>query len=159
MIVTPFADRNSYSSEQITLGSRNSSQMGQQPLITAEDRVGEIVALHRLSSLAGPTLATPVPLSPPAAPVPVGLSGKQLARLRAEAFASSSPRLSHTDSSPNVSNIGSTSSSANVVTEPAEANDSQRLHSEVESLRREMERLRAQGLIIEAPPSYTEGDR
>ena len=64
-----------------------------------------------------------------------------------------------TNSSPNVPNIGSTSSSANVVTEPGEANDTQRLHSEVESLRREMERLRAQGLIIEAPPSYTDGDR
>jgi hypothetical protein len=33
-----------------------------------------------------------------------------------------------------------------------------RLHSEVESLRREMEHLRVEGFIIAAPPSYTEGD-
>lgn len=36
--------------------------------------------------------------------------------------------------------------------------DPRRLHSEVESLRLEMERLRAEGLVVAAPPSYKEGD-
>jgi hypothetical protein len=160
VIVTPF-DPNSYSSEEITQGSTNSSRREHQPLIAAEDPEGEMVALHRLSS--GLTPATAHPRSRPVEPVPAGLSGKQVARLRAEALASGrSPRLSHSGSSPNVSNFESTSSPAIVVTESGEGNssfDTQRLHSEVESLRREMERLRAEGVIIEAPPGYTEGDR
>jgi hypothetical protein len=60
-----------------------------------------------------------------------------------------------------VSHSQSTSSPANAVTESGEATspyDTRRLHSEVESLRREMEQLRTEGLIIEAPPSHTEGD-
>lgn len=156
-MVTPF-DPNSYSSEEITQASRNSSRREHQPLITAEDPEGEMVALHRLSS--GPTPAAAHLRSRPAAPIPAGLSGKEVARLRAEALAGGSPQLSHADSSPNLLNFGSTSSSsANVVTELGEGSssfDTQRLHSEVESLRREMERLRAEGVIIEAPPSYTE---
>ena len=52
---------------------------------------------------------------------------------------------------------------AHVETEPSGTTstyDPRRLHSEVENLRREMERLRThtEGLVIGAPPSYTEGD-
>jgi hypothetical protein len=85
-----------------------------------------------------------------------------MARLRAEALASGSPRRSHNDSSPYVSHSESRSDPENGVTEAGEVTsplEAQRLQSEVESLRWEMERLRAEGLITEAPPSYTEGDR
>jgi hypothetical protein len=33
-----------------------------------------------------------------------------------------------------------------------------KLHSEVEALRQETEKLRAEGSVIAAPPSYTTGD-
>jgi hypothetical protein len=155
-MVTPF-DPNSYSFEEVTQGSRNSTRTEQQPLIATEDPEGEMVALHRLSS--GPAPAA-LPRSRPVAPVPAGLSSKEMARLREGALTSGSQLQSRNPSTPNVSQ--STSSPANAVTESGEANspfDTRRLHSEVESLRREMERLRAEGMIIEAPPSYTEGDR
>ncbi len=156
VIVTPF-DPNSYSSEVIAHDSINSTpRTEQQPLIAAEDPEGEMVALHRLSSV--PTPPDLIPRSRPAEPIPAGLTDNDLARLRAEAR--SSPPQSHNLSTPDVSQ--STFSSGNAVTESGEATsayDPRRLHSEVESLRREMERLRTEGIIIEAPPSYTEGDR
>ena len=159
-IVTPF-DPNSYSSEEIIQGSRNLTRAEQQPLMATEGPEGEIVALHRLSQTSTPP--TVPPRSRPVASVPVGLSSKEVARLRAEARASGSPRQSHNDSSPNVSHSESTSSPENAVTEfgagATSSFDTRRLHSEVESLRREMEQLRAEGMIIGAPPSYTEGDR
>jgi hypothetical protein len=154
VMVTPF-DPNSYSSEQITQGS---SRTELRPLIATEDPEGEMVALRRLAQTSAPPTALARP-RPVVAPVPAGLSGKEVARLRAEALAGGSHRQPHNGSSPNVSHSESTSSSANAVTEPGEANssfDTRRLHSEVESLRREMERLRAEGVIIEAPPGYTE---
>ena len=116
-----------------------------------------MVALRRLSS--GPTPAAAYLRSRPAAPVPAGLSEKRANRLRAAALASGSPRLFRTDSSQVVSNFGSTSSRANVVTESGEGSSSfntQGPRSDLESLRQEMVRLREQGVIIEAPPSYTE---
>lgn len=120
---------------------------------------GEVVALRRLSQTSTPP--TVHARSQPVAPAffPAGLSSKEMARLRAEALSSDSPRQSYNDSSPNVSHYESTPPPAIIVTETGEANsplDTRRLHSEVESLRREMERLRAQGVIIEAPPGYTE---
>jgi hypothetical protein len=155
VIVTPF-DPNSYSSEEITQGSRNSARAEQQPLIATDGPEGEMVALHHLS----PTSTPPNVLarSRPAGPVPAGLSSKEVARLRAEARARGSPQQPHNGSSPNVSHSESTSSAENAVTESGEATssfDTRRLHSEVESLRREMERLRAEGVVIEAPPGYS----
>jgi hypothetical protein len=99
------------------------------------------------------------PISPPVAPVPVGLSDKELARLRrapltsqqadnSRGSASNAPQLTL---SPTVVQAAETGGAAL-------PSDTRRLHSEVESLRREMERLRAEGLVIAAPPSYTEGD-
>ena len=158
MIVTPF-DPNSYSSEEITQGSRSLSLGEQRPLIAAEGPEGEMVALHRLSQASIPPTAHA--RSRPVAPVPAGLSSKEVARLRAEALAGGSPGQSHNGSSPNVSHSESRSCPENGVTESGEVTsplETRRLQSEVESLRREMERLRAEGVIIEAPPSYTEGD-
>ena len=155
--VTPF-DPNSYSSEEITQNSRG-SRTEQQPLISTEDPEGEMVALHHLSSGSSPPAA--VLRSRPAEPVPASLSGKELARLRAEALASGSQQQFRNLPIPIVSQQ-STSSPASAVTESGEAGssfDPQRLQSEVESLRREMERLRGEGVIMEAPPSYTDGDR
>jgi hypothetical protein len=157
VIVTPF-DPNSYSSEEITQGSSNLTRAEQQPLMATEGPEGEMVALHRLSQTSTPPNV--LPRSRPVAPVPAGLSGKEVARLRAEALAGGgSPRQSRNGSSPNVSHSEPTSSPENAFTESGEATssvDTRRLHSEVESLRREMERLRAEGVIIEAPPGYTE---
>jgi hypothetical protein len=117
-----------------------------------------MVALRRLSQNCSPP--TVHARSRPVEPVPAGLSKKEVARLRAEALARGSHRRSRNGSSPNVSRSESTSSLANAVTEPGEANppidDTRRLQSEVEFLRWEMERLRAEGMIIEAPPGYTE---
>ena len=160
-IITPF-DPNSYSSEELvhTQGSRNLSWTEQQPLMATDGPEGEMVALHHLSQTPTPPIAHARARS--VAPTPAVLSSKEMARLRAEALSRGSLRLSHNGSSPTVSQSESTSSQANTVTGPGEANaglDTRRLHSEVESLRREMERLRAEGVVIEAPPSYTEGDR
>jgi len=159
-IVTPF-DPNLNSPE----GTRESRDTGdppeQQPPVD-ENPDTEMVAPHRLSSSA------PAVLPQPAVPVPVGLSDKEIARLRAQTFGSQQPQTHSTSNVP-VSQP-ETGSSANAATESGEASssyrdDTRRLHSVVESLRREMdrlrdlERLRAEGLVTEAPPSYTEGDR
>ena len=86
-------------------------------------------------------------------PVPVGLSAKDLARLRTEALSSeqsldpATSNVPQSTSSPNVNESGGATSSS----------DSRRLQSEVDSLWREMERLRTLGLASGAPPSYTEG--
>ena len=155
VIARPYPNLNF--SEEITQGSRNPFRMEPQRLIAAEGSEGEVVALHRLSS--GPTPAAARLRSRPAAPFPAGLSEKRANRLRAAAFASGLPRVFHTDSSQIVSNFGSMSSRGNVVTESGEGSSSfntQGLYSDLESLRQEMERLRLQGEIIEAPPIYME---
>ena len=124
----------------------------QQPFVT-EETGAETVPLSRLSSLP-PTLLS---ISRPVAPVPVGLSDKELALLRAEALTSQQPD-NPLDSTSNVS--WSTFSPAAVAKTGGAAlpSNTRGLHSEVESLRREMEQLRAEGLVIAAPPSYTEGN-
>ncbi|KAF8497610.1 hypothetical protein F5888DRAFT_302104 [Russula emetica] len=145
--VTPF-DPNSFEATQDSGISTD-----QRPLVT-EDPEAEMVAL-RLLSLAPPTV---LPRSRPVAPIPTGLTGKEIARLRAEALSS---QQSHNAST---SNLSRSTSSPNTVTESSSGTTSsinpQRLHTEVESLvRREMDRLRTQGLVLDAPPSYTEGGR
>jgi hypothetical protein len=146
LMVTPF-DPNS---SEATQDSEISAE--QQPLVIG-DPEAEMVALQQLSS-SPPAL---LPLSRPVAPVPVSLSDKELARLRTEALSYPQPR--HLGVS--TSNVSQSMSSPNAITESGEAMspyDTRRLHSEVESLRREMERLRAEGLVTAAPPSYSEGD-
>ncbi len=136
LIVTPF-DPYSFEAEH-------------EPLVTGEPDA-EMVALHRLSS------TPPTPLQPET-PVPVGLSDKKIARLRAEGF--NSPGWQSRNLGVSSSDVIRSTSSPNAVPEPREAPyDPRRLHSEVESLvRREMERLHAEGLVNGAPPSYTEGE-
>ena len=124
----------------------------QQPPIT-DGPGAETVALRHLSS-ASPI---PLPISRPVTPVPVGLSDKELARLRAEVLTSQQPDNVR-DSTPNVSQSTSSPTAVAETGGAASPYDSRRLHSEVESLRREMERLRAEGLVVVAPPSYSEGN-
>lgn len=116
------------------------------------EREAEMVAVHGLFSTPPPVLSRSV------APVPVGLSGKELARLRAEAL---SFEQSHNPSTSDVNVSQPTSPSpVNESGGATSSYDPRRLQSEVESLRREMERMRTEGLAVTgAPPSYTEGDR
>jgi hypothetical protein len=139
----------------------------QQPLVDDNPDTGMVTPhrrssssfSHRLSS-SSPTI---LPLPQPVEPVPVGLSDKEIARLRAQTLG---PGFQQPQTRSNVSQP-ETTSSANAAIEYGEASSSyetRRLQSEVESLRREMdrlreiERLRAE-VVTEAPPSYTEGDR
>ncbi|KAH9077872.1 hypothetical protein EDB83DRAFT_1527164 [Lactarius deliciosus] len=102
----------------------------------------------------------PPPPPPPQraalAPVPVGLTDKELARLRSAAIRSpptSHARTSSSGSQPTVtypSTIGTGEGSTSIPTP-----ETRRLQSEVESLRREMQELRAER--FEAPPSYGTG--
>jgi hypothetical protein len=125
----------------------------QQPLVS-ENTETEMVTPHHLSSLSPSHL----PLSRPGTPVFVGLSGKEIMHLHAENLRS---QQSHNHST---SNETRARFSPNVDTESGGATspyDTRRLHSDVESLRREIGRLqeierhRAEGLITSAPPSYT----
>jgi len=151
--VTPF-DLNSFEATQDSEISTD-----QWPLVTG-DREAEMVALHNLSS-SPPTV---LPRSRPVAPIPAGLTSKEIARIRAQALSS---QQSHNHST---SNLSRSTTSPNTVTElssgAASSYNTQRLHTEVESaVRREMERLRTEMLPVvldsepEAPPSYTEGAR
>ena len=119
----------------------------QQPTVTE----AEMIALHHRSS----TLPTALALPQSGTPVPVGLSDKEIARLRAEGFNSQQSHNVEASSS----NVPQSTSSPNPVSESREAPyDPRRLHSEVESIvRREMERLHAEGLEIVPPPSYSTG--
>jgi hypothetical protein len=93
----------------------------------------------------------------PEAKIPVGLSDKEIARLRTVAVSSPQPhnfRIS-------ALNMSQYTSPLNPVTEfgePPYRDDTRRLHSDFESLRREVERLREEGFVVTAPPSYAEGD-
>ncbi|KAI9513395.1 hypothetical protein F5148DRAFT_1278777 [Russula earlei] len=112
------------------------------------DAVAERQAVYSTSS-------SVLPFSPPEAPIPVGLSSKDLARLRAEA-SRSQQTLTHSQSLEYQPPPSST-----VVTEqggpggPTSSSETRRLQTEVESLRREMQELRTER--FEPPPSYTSG--
>ena len=145
MIVTPFNP----DALEPTQGS--GILVEQQPLVSGNTEA-EMVTPHHLSSSSPNRL----PLSRPGTPVLVGLSDKEIARLRAENLRS---QQSHNHST---SNETRAMFSPNVVTESGGATppyDTRRLHSDLQSLRRDFERLRAEGLglITSAPPSYTEG--
>jgi len=143
LIATPF---DPYSHEAVQ-DSRILAE--QQPLETE----AEMIALHHRSSTPPTALALPQL----GTPVPVGLSDKEIARLRRGEGVNS--QQSHNPEVPS-SNVLQSTSPPNAVSESREAPyDPRRLHSEVETLvRREMERLHAEGLGIAAPPSYAEGD-
>ncbi len=161
MVVSPFY-LNTFDANQ------DSGISAEQQPIGIGDPVAEMVAFpsHRPSS----TPPTVFPHPGPVVPAPVGLSGKEIARLRAQTLGSQQSQA-QTRSTLDVSQPETRSSAnLNAATEPGEASssdDTRRLHSEVESLRREMERLRdmerlrTEGLVTEAgPPSYsTEGHR
>lgn len=111
------------------------------------------------ATLDSPNWMEQLPRSQLVAPVPSGLSAKELARLRARNLDSQPSHNPSTNES--TSNVSQSMSSPIVVSEPSGATsayDPRRLQSEVESLRREMEVLRMVGMATGAPPSYTEGD-
>jgi len=146
-IITPF--------EPIPLSdasSRNNSAIWaeQQQLLSDPPEAGIIPEPHDLSS-------APPPVPPhsnlrPVAPVTVGLSGKELARLRAEGrnALQTLPSSLSNESQPTSSIV-----EQGGATSPFEA-PSRRLQLEVESLRRDVQELRTER--FEAPPSYTSGD-
>ena len=143
MIVTPF-DLNYFNANQ---DSEISAE--QQPLVIG-DPEAEVVAQHRLSSSPPAVL----PLLGQVAPVP-GLSDKEIAQLRAEAL--SSPKRHKFRVS--ALKASQPTTLLHAVTESEQSPyDNRRLHSEFESLRREVEQLRSEGLVDAAPPRYAEGD-
>jgi hypothetical protein len=146
LIVTPF---DPYSYEVV---AQDSGILAEQQSFVSEEQEAETVALHRLSS----TPLTAFPLPQPGTPVPVGLSDKEIARLRAEGFNSQQPHNFGASSS----NMLESTPSPDAVPESREAPfDPRTLHSEIGSLvRQELERLHAEGLVVVAPPSYREGD-
>ena len=122
-----------------------------QELLSIHPDAGSALDSYSLSSTSTPALV--LPLSQPVAPVPTGLSSKELARLRTEALSSQNTV------SPQSPNTPQPSSPPAAVTEQSgaiQSSEAQRLQSEVESLRREMQRLLTERL--ESPPSYTSGD-
>ena len=149
MIVSPF-DPNSFDAN-----GESEILAEQQPLVIGEPETA-MVALNHLSS------------SPPSMPlllqrvaqVPVGLSDKEIARLRTEGHSTPQPHslVSASNMSQSTSDT-SVTSLLNVVTESGESPlDNRRLQLEFDSLRREVERLREEGLVVGAPPSYVEED-
>jgi hypothetical protein len=148
ILVSPY-DANSFDANQ-DLGF----SAEQQPLVIG-DPEAEMAVLHHLSSSESPPPSA-LPLLRQVTPVPAALSDKEIARLRAEALSSPQPhnlRIS-------ALNMSQSSSSLNAVTAggSGESYDTRRLHTEFESLRREVELLREEGLVVAAPPRYTDGD-
>ena len=132
--------------------SRNSSSWTEQGQLESNPpEAGIIPEPHDLSS-------APPPVPPnsnlgPIAPVTGGLSGKELARLRAEG------RNAQQTISSSLSNESQPTSSSAIVVEQGGAtstSEAQRIQLEMESLRREMQQLRTER--FESPPSYTEGE-
>jgi len=121
-----------------------------QPLVIGEPETA-MVALHHLSSSPPPEL----PLLQQVAPIPVGLSDKEIARLRAETLSSPQPR-----NLVSALNVSQSTSHQNAVTESGESTlDTRRLRPEFEPLRREVGPLPEKRSAVGAPPSYAEGDR
>ena len=144
--ITPFdpicLDATSHGSDSRTEG---------QELLSIHPDAGSALDSYSLSSTSTPAMV--IPLSQPVAPVPTGLSSKELARLRTEALSSQNTV------SPQSPDTPQPSSPPTAVTEQSgaiQSSEAQRLQSEVESLRREMQRILTERL--ESPPSYTSGD-
>ncbi|KAI0299461.1 hypothetical protein B0F90DRAFT_1818200 [Multifurca ochricompacta] len=96
---------------------------------------------------------TSLPLHPTLPSVPIGLSGKELARLRTEALRS---QRTHSRSASNTPQPTHPRLSRQRGAWGRHRPKTRRLQSEVESLRREMQRLREER--HEAPPSYMEDE-
>jgi hypothetical protein len=143
MIVSPF-NLNPFDANQAS-----GIPAEQQPLVIGDPEAERVAFQHLPSSP-----PAELPLLRQVAPVPARLSDKEAARLRAEALSSPQP-----DNLQVALNTSQSTSLLNAVTKSGESpSDTRRLHSEFESLRREVERLREEGLVVAAPPSYTEGD-
>ncbi|KAH9000736.1 hypothetical protein EDB86DRAFT_2906085 [Lactarius hatsudake] len=106
-------------------------------------------ASDRPTSSSGPLL----PPSQSVAPVPVGLTSKELARLRSTAIRSPLTSHAQTSSQPTYPLHITIDTGAGSPSTPTP--ETRRLQSEVESLRRAMQELRAER--FEAPPSYGTG--
>ncbi|KAH9021639.1 hypothetical protein EDB84DRAFT_1580788 [Lactarius hengduanensis] len=137
------------------------SQMTVTPFSPTLAAAASLEAGYQSGSTSFASLPPPPPPPPPSqiaalAPVPVGLTDKELARRRSAAIRSpptSHARTSSSGSQPTVtypSTIGTSEGSRSTPTP-----ETRRLQSEVESLRREMQELRAER--FEAPPSYGTG--
>ena len=126
----------------------SNSWIEQQQLLPEDPDGGMASDPRSLSSTSTPSLA--LPRSRPVAPVPPGLSSKELARLRTEA------QQTHTQHSSDTTQSSSTPTLYTALSGVTSSSDNRRLHSEVESLRREMQQLRVER--FEPPPSYTSGD-
>ncbi len=132
MIVTPFDP---------TLAGEAGSQTNWQQLWTGPVEPEIVPLVH------APTPSDSPEPSPRVAPIPTGLSSKELARLRRDiSRPQSTDALLSGPSSAAIPERGAATSSS----------EAQRLHSEVESLRREMQELRAER--FEAPPGYASED-
>ena len=134
--ITPF---NSGPLDATSHGS--GSQTDRQELLSTHPDAGSVLDSYSLSNTSAPALVNP--LSQPVAPVPPGLSDKELAHLRREAL-SSQNTLSPQTAVPEQSGA-------------IQSSEAQRLHSVVETLRHEMQQL-LRTERFEAPPSYTSGD-
>ncbi|KAH9020011.1 hypothetical protein EDB85DRAFT_2153324 [Lactarius pseudohatsudake] len=137
------------------------SQMTVTPFSPTLAAAASLEAGYQSGSTSFASLPPPPPPPPPSqiaalAPVPVGLTDKELARRRSAAIRSpltSHARTSSSGSQPTAtypSTIGTSEGSTSTPTP-----ETRRLQSEVESLRREMQELRAER--FEAPPSYGTG--
>jgi hypothetical protein len=87
--------------------------------------------------------------SPAMVSIPVGLSAKELAQLR-----SNTSRSETTDRRPSDFSSAATSAFGGRAAEAAPSPDAQRLWSEVDLLRHEVQQLRAERSEPEAPPTY-----
>ena len=124
-----------------TLGGAAPLELGSQIWTTSD----------RPSPMSEPSLL----LTQSALPVPVGLSSKELARLRSTPILSPSTdaQLSSSGSEPVTPPTFSATERSTLTPTP----ETQRLQTEVESLRREMQQLQIRAERFEAPPSYGEG--
>ena len=129
------------------------SRAERQELLSTPPDAGSALDSYSVSSTSTPALV--LPLSQPVAPVPTGLSCKELARLRTEA-----PSSQNTFS-PQSPDTLQPSSPPTAVTEQSgaiQSSEAQRLQSEVESLRIQVRQLQVHTERFESPPSYTSGD-
>ncbi|KAN0136895.1 protein of unknown function (DUF1793) domain containing protein [Lactarius tabidus] len=88
--------------------------------------------------------------------IPVGLTGKELARLRSAPMLSPPSDARSTSSGSQLTSAPAVSVSDQTCT-PTPTPETRRLQTEVESLRREMQQLRVRAERFEAPPSYGDG--
>ena len=160
--VTPFNPMGSMLTTGTTPSVDGISQMTeqQQPLMSG---TYSSHGAGRAGAVPGPPSSAPplrvMPLLMPVT-IPTGLSDKELAQMRSATSQPSSatpPMLSpQSDTSPNTSTPGraNTNTDRSSTTTRSRVEDQRPWQSEVDSLRREMEQLRAERFDAGAPPSY-----